>query len=41
MNNKNNGNFIEIVTMSNKGWIIKCGIFYVFEKIQRVTCGAP
>ena len=41
MNNKNNGNFIEIVTMSNKGWIIKCGIFYVFEKIHRVTCEAP
>ena len=41
MNNKNNSNIIEIVTMSNKGWIIKCGIFYVGEKIHRVTCGAP
>ena len=32
---------IEIVTMSNKGWIIKCGIFYTAESIHRVTCIAP
>ena len=32
---------IEIVTMSNKGWIIKCGIFYSFEKFIRTSCSAP
>ena len=32
---------IEIVTMSNKEWIIKCGIFYNAESIHRVTCIAP
>ena len=41
MNNKNNGAIIEIVTMSNKGWVIKCGIFYSAERINRVTCDAP
>ena len=41
MNNKNNGSIIEIVTMSNKGWVIKYGIFYSAEKIHRVTCDAP
>ena len=39
--NYKNGPIIEIVTMSNKGWVIKCGIFYSAERINRVTCDAP
>tara|TARA_A100001011_G_C13774934_1_gene620753 strand:+ start:91 stop:354 length:264 start_codon:yes stop_codon:yes gene_type:complete len=35
------GTFVEMVTMSNKGWIIKCGIFYHHEKVIRVICNAP